>query len=37
LVNQIKDDAASWVKAGANGLRDAVLMTWDVQFSVMMI
>jgi hypothetical protein len=30
LVNKIKDEAASWVKAGAKGLRDVVPTTWDV-------
>jgi hypothetical protein len=30
LVNKLKDEAASWVKAGAKGLRDVVPTTWDV-------
>jgi hypothetical protein len=30
LVNQIKDEAAAWVKVGAKGLRDVAPRTWDV-------
>jgi hypothetical protein len=30
LVNQIKDEAAAWVKVGAKSLRDVMPTTWDV-------
>lgn len=30
LSNKIREEAASWVKAGAKGLRDAIPTTWDV-------
>lgn len=30
LCNKIKDEAKSWAKAGANGLRDVIPTTWDV-------
>jgi nuclear pore complex protein Nup210 len=30
LVEHIKDEATAWVRAGAKGLRDVILTTWDV-------
>jgi hypothetical protein len=30
MYNKIKDEAKSWVKEGANGLKDAIPTTWDV-------
>jgi hypothetical protein len=30
LINQIKDEAAAWVKTGVKELRDVVPTTWDV-------
>jgi hypothetical protein len=30
LVDQIKDEATAWVRAGAKGLRDVIPMTWDL-------